>query len=265
MHLHTADGVRLDLTEQGPADGRPVVLLAGFKAAATSWRFQLPALAGAGYRVLAVDLPGHGATEPMAPGATMRARARAVGSVLEQLDLRDVTLVGGSMGGNTVWAYVDEHGTDRLRSVVIVDQTPKMLNTDDWPYGYYGYDESNRDTYFAEGPPPTGHGRSVWLRGMRTVRLLRAMSGGSRTITDPELEILADHATADWRPVIARCDVPALFVAGAESELWPSGHAAAAARLAPRGTAAVIAKDGHAANIEQPAAFNRGLLEFLAG
>jgi non-heme chloroperoxidase len=263
MDLRTDDGIRLDVIERGPTGGRPVVLLAGFKAAATSWRYQVPVLAKAGYRVYAVDLRGHGATAPLLSGVTMRRRARDVGAVLSELDLRDATLVGGSMGGNTVWAYIDEFGTSRLRSVAIVDQTPKMLNTADWPYGFYGYDETNADTYFASGPPSTGHGTPMHKRGARLVRLLRVMGGGSRTITEPELEILDDHARADWRAVIERSAVPVLFVAGAESELWPSGHAAAAARLTPRGTAVVIADDGHAAKVEQPGAFNRVLLEFL--
>ena len=76
--------------------------------------------------------------------------------------------------------------------------------------------------------------------------------------------LLADHAKRDWRPVVARVDVPVLFVAGAESEVWPSGHASAAAALNPLAEAIVIERDGHAANIEQPAAFNRILLDWLA-
>jgi pimeloyl-ACP methyl ester carboxylesterase len=99
---------------------------------------------------------------------------------------------------------------------------------------------------------------------MRLVRLLRAMKGAERELSPGELTLLNDHAHADWRPVIAATTLPVLFVAGAESEFWPSSHAAAAAALAPRGASAVIAHDGHAANIEQPAAFNAGLLDFLS-
>ena len=44
------DGVRLDYTEAGDAKGRPVVLIAGFKAPATSWTYQVPELAKAGFR-----------------------------------------------------------------------------------------------------------------------------------------------------------------------------------------------------------------------
>ncbi|MDN6529428.1 MAG: alpha/beta hydrolase [Brevibacterium sp.] len=63
--------------------------------------------------------------------------------------------------------------------------------------------------------------------------------------------------------MIEGTDVPVLFVAGVQSEHWPSAHAAASAGLAPIGSSVVIPDDGHAANIEQPEAFNRILLEFV--
>jgi len=256
------DGVRLDYTEAGDAKGRPVVLIAGFKAPATSWTYQVPELAKAGFRVLSVDLRGHGAAER--PDAVdMDRRGLDVRDVIEDLDLQGAVLVGGSMGASTIWSYVRSCGPDRLAGAVSVDQTPKMLNTPDWPHGFYGYVESNRDTYFAERIPDTGQGTPMAKRGMRLVRLLRAMKGAEKGMTPGELALLHDHATRDWRPVIATADLPVLFVAGDSSEFWPPSHAAACAELAPVGSAIVLKDDGHAANIEQPKAFNDALLEFL--
>lgn len=183
--------------------------------------------------------------------------------ILEALDLREAVLVGGSMGGNTIWSYASRYGTDRAAGAVIVDQTPRMLNGPDWPHGFYGYDQSNVDSYFAEGIPGTGRGTPMWRRGMRLVRLLRAMSGADQNITPGELALLHDHATRDWRPAIALFEKPVLFVAGSESEFWPSSHAAASAALAPAGRSGVIRNDGHAANIEQPETFNRVVLDFV--
>ncbi|GAA5207771.1 alpha/beta fold hydrolase [Microbacterium kyungheense] len=262
--IRADDGVRLHYAHAGDPTGRPVVLLAGFKAPATSWRYQVPALAAAGYRVLTVDLRGHGEGERPATGVDMARRGRDLRDVMELLDLRDAVLIGGSMGASTVWSYLDAEGAGRVAAIVSVDQTPKMLNTADWPHGFYGYTSANVDTYFAEGIPETGHGTPLLRRGMRLIRLLRAMKDGERELSPGELALLADHATADWRPVIAAAEPAILFVAGSDSEFWPSSHAAAAAALAARGESAVIARDGHAANIEQPKAFNAGVLEFLA-
>lgn len=258
------DGIRLDVHSDGPDGGRAVVLVAGFKAAATSWRYQVPALVAAGYRVHAVDLRGHGTTEPLQPGVTMERRGRDLATVLEALEADDAVVVGGSMGGNTIWAMLAEGLGARVGAIAIVDQTPRMLNGDGWEHGFYGYDDTNRDTFFADGIPQTGHGTPLWRRGRRLLRLLSAMSGGSRDISPAELGLLNDHARADWRPTIARCEVPTLFVAGAESEFWPCTHAPAAAALTAAATSTVIAHDGHAANIEQPGQFNARLLDWLA-
>jgi pimeloyl-ACP methyl ester carboxylesterase len=189
-----------------------------------------------------------------------------IGDALDALELRDATLVGQSMGGNSVWALVAAGRTDRIRSIVIVDQTPKMLNSADWPYGFYDYDGANADTYFATGiPDPKRH--SLASKGpLRTLRLLRSIdrSAAKAGFTPAELALLNDHAHRDWRPEIARTPVPTLFVAGRESDFWPAGHAAASAALTPLGSSAVVERAGHATNIEQPAAFSRGLLRFLA-
>ena len=120
---------------------------------------------------------------------------------------------------------------------MIVDQTPKMLNSDDWAYGFYDYDASNADTLFATGiPDPKRH--SIGSKGpVRIARLLKAMDlkAAKAGFTPAELELLNDHAKRDWRPTIAAAQVPVLFVAGRESEFWPCEHAAAAASLTALG------------------------------
>ncbi|MFF2372276.1 alpha/beta fold hydrolase [Agromyces sp. NPDC058110] len=268
--ITSSDGVDLHYLEWGDPAGRPVVLVAGFKAAATSWRYQVRALERAGLRVIAFDRRGHGGSEVgPADGHTMRRHGADIRDLLEALDLHDASLVGQSMGGNAVWAMLQEapDAAARVRDIVIVDQTPKMLNDDGWAFGFYDYDASNRDTFFATGIPDPGRFPAKAKGLVRIARILRAMElpkGGKPTFTGAELALLHDHAVADWRPTIAAATVPTLFVAGAESEFWPAAHAAASAALNTSATSVVIEHDGHAANIEQPARFNRELLAFLA-
>jgi non-heme chloroperoxidase len=47
----------------------------------------------------------------------MARQGRDIGEFLENLDLNDVTLVGASMGGNAIWAYIDQFGPNRVRAV----------------------------------------------------------------------------------------------------------------------------------------------------
>src|SRR5262245_61191247 len=103
----TPDGVRLDYTQAGDPGGRPIVLIAGFKAPATSWKAQSAALAKAGYRVIALDRRGHGTSELGAvEHSTMRRHGADVLQLVELLQLEHAVLVGGSMGGNVIWAAV---------------------------------------------------------------------------------------------------------------------------------------------------------------
>ena len=216
--ITSSDGVRLNYLEMGDPTARPVVLVAGFKASANSWRYQLKPLARAGYRVIAFDRRGHGASEIGEREHTMDRHGADIHDLLSRLELEDATIVGQSMGGNAIWALLAQFGTGGIRDIVIVDQTPKMLNTADWPYGFYDYDDANADTYFATGIPDPGR-HPVKSKGLvRISRVLKAMElpkGGRPTFTPAELALLNDHAKRDWRPVLSEADRPVFFIAGA--------------------------------------------------
>jgi non-heme chloroperoxidase len=261
----TSDGVRLDVTDSG-GDGPAVMLIAGFTAAATSWAFQVDALLPAGYRVLCLDRRSHGTSEAPPFGQRMARHGKDLHDMLAALDLDDVALIGGSMGASTIWSYLDLFGNHRVRGVLSIDQTPKMMNTDDWPYGFYGYTAATAGTLFAEGVPATGRGFTVEQMMPGLTRLVERLGEGNglRGGLRPEtLPLLADHAMQDWRDVIDRVNVPVLMVAGRDSQFWPSEHAAAAVANNPNGYAVVIDDCGHVVNLDQVDAFNAHLLDFL--
>lgn len=267
--ITTSDSVRLAYTDEG-GTGRPVVLVAGFRAPATSWVHQQEALREAGYRVLSLDRRSHGRSDDPPYGHRMARHGADLQDFLTALDLRDAVLVGGSMGASTIWSWAGLFDPSRVSAVVTVDQTPRMANSADWPHGFYGYDASNLGTLFAEGVPPTGRGVPPEQKLDKLMRVIAAMGLTPADLAAPkpfsagELALLLDHATADWRDVVARLSVPALLVAGRDSEFWPCSHAEAAAALNPLAHHEVIEDCGHAANIEQPEQFNRLLLGFLA-
>jgi pimeloyl-ACP methyl ester carboxylesterase len=197
----------------------------------------------------------------------MARHGRDLGELLELLDLRDAILVGASMGGNTLWAYVDQFGPSRLAGAVVVDQTPKMLNDAAWPHGFYGYDATNAATFFDHGVPQLDGGRTVDRSGPAVARLAERL-GGFPTFRDsaaPEtLGLLRDHALQDWRDVVRRFPLPLLMLAGRESQVWSCEHAAAAVAGTAHGRALVVEDAGHAISIDQPDVFNELLLDFVA-
>ena len=198
----------------------------------------------------------------------MARHGRDLGELLEHLDLRDAVLVGASMGGNTLWAYVDQFGPSRLAGAVVVDQTPKMLNDAAWPHGFYGYDTTNAATFFDHGVPPARrrpHRGQVRPRPWPGWPSASAGSAAFRDSAAPEtLGLLRDHALQDWRDVVRRFPLPLLMLAGRESQVWSCEHAAAAVAGTAHGRALVVEDAGHAISIDQPDLFNELLLDFVA-
>jgi non-heme chloroperoxidase len=261
----TNDGVSLAYTDTG--DGPPVVLVNGYTAPATAWALTEDALLAAGYRVVGFDRRATGESETTMFGQRMARHGRDLGELLAHLGLEAPALVGASMGGNVICAYVDQFGTEALSRIVIVDQTPKMLNTEDWPHGFYGFDASNAGTMFAHGVPPREHGRPLEESRSAILRLVERL-GTTPAYRDPAapetIHLLADHALQDWRDVVQRAAVPVLMVAGRGSQVWPCEHAAAAVAGNPLGRSVVIEDSGHPVNIDQPDRLNQVLLDFLA-
>jgi pimeloyl-ACP methyl ester carboxylesterase len=99
------NGVELHVVEDGPADGPPVILAHGFPELAYSWRHQIPALAAAGYRVLAPDQRGYGRSsrpEAIADYDIEHLSADLVG-LLDDIGAERAAFVGHDWGSMVVW------------------------------------------------------------------------------------------------------------------------------------------------------------------
>ena len=110
QHRHVAaNGARFHVAETGPADGRLVLLVHGFPEFWWTWRAQLPALAGAGYRAVAMDLRGYGGSDKTRDGYDPLTLAQDVSGVVQALGARDAVLVGHGWGGYVGWATAVLH------------------------------------------------------------------------------------------------------------------------------------------------------------
>ncbi|MFJ3875865.1 alpha/beta fold hydrolase [Streptomyces sp. NPDC090077] len=260
--ITTNDGVRLHYYDEG--EGRPVLLVSGYGAPADDWALQWAPLRAAGYRVISLDRRWHGRSDRPAWGQRMSRHGKDIDELLTALGLRDVLAVGQSMGANSIWAYVSLAGTARLAGIVTVDQTPSMVNTADWPFGFYGLTEENLGTFFSSpGAFATGRGRA-WPDPAAVDTAIREAGGrGAESLITPDTRpLLLDHSRQDWRDVVARAEVPVLITAGADSQFWPAEHAAATAALNPRATSAVFADAGHSCHLDRPEAVADRIVEF---
>jgi pimeloyl-ACP methyl ester carboxylesterase len=117
--LIETNGVQLETFTAGPDDGRPVVLCHGWPELAFSWRHQIPALAQAGYRVIAPNQRGYGRSS--APDETadydVVHLSRDLMGLLDHFAAEDAIFVGHDWGAIVVWNLAMLH-RDRVRGVI---------------------------------------------------------------------------------------------------------------------------------------------------
>ena len=130
----TSDGVELFFQIQG--EGRPVVFIHGWSADHTKFDPQFEELSKK-YKVITYDLRGHGKSERPEKGLTLNRFAIDLKELMEYLELKDVALVGWSMGTSIIFEYVKTYGVSGLSSITIIDMTPKLINDDKWKLGLY--------------------------------------------------------------------------------------------------------------------------------
>ena len=124
-----ANGIRFAALAAGPADGPLVLLLHGFPELSRSWRHQLPALAGAGFRAVAPDLRGYGGTDRGGPYDLATLAADAVGLVRAAGRERAV-LVGHDWGGAIAWAAAHLHPDAVERLVLLNAPHPAVMRAE---------------------------------------------------------------------------------------------------------------------------------------
>ena len=132
--IKAKDGTQLFYNDWG--QGRPVVLIHGWPLDADMWEYQAPALAHAGFRVIAYDRRGFGRSDQPWTGYDYDTMAGDLADIMTALSLDDAALVGFSMAGGEIARYMSKHGGAGVTRVVLVSCiTPFLLKTEDHPDG----------------------------------------------------------------------------------------------------------------------------------
>jgi non-heme chloroperoxidase len=129
----------IDLYYEDHGIGQPVVLIHGFPLSGAAWEKQIPALMSAGYRTITYDRRGFGRSSQPAVGYDYDTFAADLDMLMRQLDLRDVVLVGHSMGTGEITRYLSMYGSSRVSKAVLISPIPPfLLKTPDNPEGVDG-------------------------------------------------------------------------------------------------------------------------------
>ena len=264
----------VDLYYEDHGSGSPVVLIHGWPLSGRSWEKQVPALVGAGHRVVAYDRRGFGGSSQPWDGYDYDTFAADLDALLGHLDLRDATLVGFSMGGGEVARYISRYGTERVSKAVLAAAVPPYLYaSDDNPEGALDdatiqqfQDALRQDriafldefltNFFAAGERHDLIGEPSRLYH----REIAAFASPKGT-----LDCVHAFSYTDFREDLSRIDVPTLVIHGDSDAIVPFEASGRRSHEAIADSSLVLIEGGpHGLNATHAEQFNRALLDFLA-
>ncbi|GGM07517.1 alpha/beta fold hydrolase [Deinococcus aerophilus] len=262
----------IELYFEDHGSGQPVVLIHGYPLNGHSWERQTISLLEAGYRVITYDRRGFGASSQPTTGYNYDTFAADLRALLEHLDLQDVVLVGFSMGTGEVTRYLGQYGSDRVSKAVLIGSIPPfLLKTDDNPEGvdrsvFEGIEQAIRKDRFAY---LTDFFKNFYntdeLGGSRiSEEAIRASwNVAARASATATLACVATWLE-DFRPDVAKIDVPTLLIHGDADRILPIEATGARLPDLIKGSEYVVVKGGpHNILWTFPDEVNSALLDFL--
>jgi pimeloyl-ACP methyl ester carboxylesterase len=275
----TAAGVRLHVVEAGPADGRPVLLLHGFPEFWWGWRRQIPALAEAGFRVVAPDLPGYNLSDKprgLAPYGLDRL-TDVLAALLDELGPGPVRVAAHDWGGAVAWWGALRFPEKIARLALLNIPHPAVLRR----ALVSSAAQRRRSRYMAYFQLPWLPERKLAAADFRAFRAIFRRSSHPGTFREEDLDRYAEAAARPgaltamlaWyraalrrpprRPPHRLVEPPVLLIWGIDDVALGRELAEPSRERCRRGELAWIAGAGHWVQHEAAGEVNRRLLAFL--
>jgi non-heme chloroperoxidase len=267
-YIQTADRTTLFYKDWG--SGEPVVLFVhGWPLHSDMWQYQMIHLASAGLRVIAYDQRGCGHSTDPGAGYDFDTLADDLASVIEQLRLQRIILVGHSIGAGQIARYLSRHGSSRVARILLLSASlPFIEQTADNPDGVDpAHLEHLRTLIRTDTPgwltnaaklfftPDTSPGMVEW-----GIRMCAENSIWALTQTNHS------DVETDFRAELPKINVPALVIHGDEDrtcQLETTGRRVA--QLIPGAQLKVYGGARHGLFITHMDRFNGDLLAFARG
>ena len=208
--------------------GKPVLFVSSWALTSEMWEYQMLPLSSQGFRCIAYDRRGHGRSDDPGCGYDFDTLADDLATLIGHLDLREVTLVGHSMGCAEIANYLARHGTDRIARVALVSPIRLIKMPDDPEAIFDAFRDvaaanmlKDRPLYMTDGsvkffavgmqwPQPPGMSREMVDWGINMI--LQA---------SPKATIELWHAMADFTPDMRIFTMPTLVIHGDNDQNAP--------------------------------------------
>jgi non-heme chloroperoxidase len=268
--ITTKDGTQIFYKDW--SSGQPILFSHGWPLSSDAWDAQLVFFGQHGYRVLAHDRRSHGRSDQTWDGNTMDRYADDLAELIEQLDLKDIILVGHSTGGGEVTHYIGRHGTKRVAKLVLVGAVPPLMvktpaNPGGLPLEVFdgirkGTRENRSQFYKDLSIPFYGYNRAgaVASEGVRDAFWLQGMMGGIKG----QLDCIHEFSEVDYTDDLKKVDVPTLIIHGDDDQIVPiAASAELSAKIVPNAKLKVYPGSAHGLAQIQADTFNADVLAFI--
>jgi pimeloyl-ACP methyl ester carboxylesterase len=258
--LRSADVAGLSITYRQAGVGAPLVLLHGFLCDSRCWIPQLSGLSD-GFRVVAWDAPGAGASADPPDTFTTADYARCLAGFLDTIGVGRAHVLGLSWGGILAQELYRLY-PERLRSLVLADTYAGWRGSLSEPVWKERLSACLRD---ATAPPEVVAARI--LPGVLTDAAPQQLRDELSTILSEFHPVgfrlmSLSSAAMDTRELLPRIAVPTLLLWGEDDRRSPLDVAERLHAAIPRAELAIIPNAGHLSNMEQPDAFNAHVRRF---
>ncbi len=284
--IQGADGLFLNLVEWSQ-EGVPMLLLHGYSNEAHIWDDFIPHVAPH-YRVLALDLRGHGDSDWHAEGAyDYENHVDDIEAIVEALGIERLVVIGHSLGGRIAMLYAGRN-LEKIAGLVIVDSAPELDHRGTLRISMEA--AQNHDPSFGSVAEyeqmlvhlyPSATSASIrrmalhgchqreddgrWILKMDTA-FRQAVGGGSQGVDSDEIEKRQAHAKESMWEALKKISCPTLVVRGAASDILSAEVADRMAdEVLARGELAVVAQAGHSVMTDNPEGFNAAVSKFVLG
>ena len=267
----TKDGTQIYYKDWGKG---PVVTFShGWPLNADAWDAQMLYLTQNGYRTVAHDRRGHGRSSQTSSGNEMNTYADDLATLIEALDLRDITMVGHSTGGGEVARYIGRHGTNRVAKAVLVSAVPPLMlkspsNPEGLPVEVFDglraglvKDHSQFWQDFAVPFFGTNRPNARVSQGI----LDQFWSWSTQAGLKNAYECIKAFSETDCSVDLKKFDIPTLIMHAGDDQIVPVGHAERSAKLVKNATIKLYPGAPHGLTATHHDQINADLLAFIKG
>jgi len=248
----------IDLYYKETGQGEPIVFIHGLGETANSWRHQIGHFSPS-YKVIAMDLRGHGQSGTDEEFITMELLARDVLALMDHLGIDQAHFVGHSMGG-IVSQAIAAHHADRMLSMALSDSAGYYPP----PMGTTGLETrlKNIDCLtMAEMAVVIAEGACRPNAPAEVIEEVRALFAANRK--EPYRQATISTLTADYREYHSKMRLPTLLMVGEFDKITPLAYSEFLNSVLVYSKLKIIPDAAHMTKLENPLEYNRLLAEFL--